>query len=57
MVSGTIGNDMRLDRKSYQSKISNHIQEFVTGRFIGDPQFQVVQVSFAFYFNLVFFDF
>ena len=51
-----VGNDMGLDGETDQCKIPNYIQQFVACRFIGEPEFKIVEVSFAFDFNIVFFE-
>ena len=42
-MSRTVGNNVRLERITNQCQITNHIQQFVACRFVGETQFQVIQ--------------
>jgi len=55
-MSGPVGNDMGFDGKTNQGEVSYNIQEFMSGRLIGEAQLKVVQIAFAFYFNFIFFE-
>ncbi len=50
----SVGNDMCLERKSYQGKVAYYIEELMPGRFIWEPEFKIVQYSLFTNLNVVF---
>ena len=52
-MAGAVGDDMSFDGITDQGQVADHIQQFVPGGFIGEPQFQVVQISSAFDLHIV----
>src|SRR6476661_1295000 len=50
-----VGDDMRPEWDAYQGKISNYIQQFMSGWFIWKPQIQVVEDTTLIHFYIFFF--
>src|SRR5947209_4977489 len=55
-VPWAVGNDMCLEGNTYKGQVSYHIEQFVTRRFIGETQFQIIQDTCFVYLDILFFE-